>query len=70
MYSSRRWVLGRAKSATACITSLHVAGKIIMSHFNLVVSTLTAKPPNLVSRQIFQLYGMQFHLATYEKLRW
>ena len=52
MHSSRRGVPGGAKSATACITSLHVWVKII-----LAVSTLTSKLPNLIPRQIFRLYG-------------
>ena len=29
----------------------------IFADFNLAVSTLTAKPPNLIPRQIFRLYG-------------
>ena len=52
MHSSHRGVPGGAKSATACITSLHVWVKII-----LAVSTLTSKLPNLIPRQIFRLYG-------------
>ena len=31
--------------------------KIILADFNLAVSTLTTKPPNLNPRQIFRLYG-------------
>ena len=60
MYSLRKWVPGRAKSTTACITSLRVAGaaKILLADFNLAVSTLTAEPPNLNPRQIFWLYSM------------
>ena len=30
--------------------------QIILADFNLVVSTQTAKPPNLIPRQIFQLH--------------
>ena len=30
---------------------------LILADFNLAVSTLTAKPPNLNPRQIFRLYG-------------
>ena len=45
------------KSAIACIESLRVASKIILANFNLAVTTLTAKPPNLIPHQIFQLYG-------------
>ena len=33
MYSSRRRVSGGAKSATACITSLHVAGENNIGRF-------------------------------------
>ena len=58
MYSSHRGVPGGAKSATPCITSLRLLwAKIILADFNLAVSTQTAKPPNLIPRQIFQLYG-------------
>ena len=32
--------------------------KIILANFNLAVSTLTAKPPNLNPCQIFRLHGM------------
>ena len=32
--------------------------KIILADFNLAVSTPTAKPPNLIPRQIFRLYSM------------
>ena len=32
--------------------------EIILADFNLVVSTPTAKPPNLIPRQIFRLYGI------------
>ena len=35
----------------------------ILADFNLVVSTLTAKPPNLIPSQIFQLYG-RYHMIT------
>ena len=44
-----RGALGRAKSATACITSLQIVHKIILADFNLVVSTLTSKLLNLIS---------------------
>ena len=58
MYSLRGGVPGGAKSTTACITSLRpLQAKIILADFNLLVSTQTAKPPNLIPRQIFQLYG-------------
>ena len=53
MNNSCRGVLGGAKSATACITSLRVAGKIILADFNLAVSTLTAKLPNFNSPSNF-----------------
>ena len=66
MYSSRRRVPGGAKSATACITSLRVAGEIILADFNLTVSTLTAKPPNLIPWQIFRLCGIHKH----NRVRW
>ena len=56
MYRSCRGVLGGGKSATACITSLHVPGE--NTGFNLAVSNPTAKPPNLIPRQIFRLYGI------------
>ena len=59
MYCSRRGAPGGAKSATACITSLRVAGetidspgailsmaKLMLVDFNLTVSAQTAKPPN------------------------
>ena len=38
---------------------LRIAGaaNIILTDFNLAVSTPTAKPPNLNPRQIFRLYG-------------
>ena len=40
------------------ITSLRVLwAKMILADFNLVVSTQTAKPPNLIPHQIFRLYG-------------
>ena len=49
---------GGAKSTTTCITSLRtLRAKIILADFNLVVSTQTDKPPNLVPHQIFWLYG-------------
>ena len=54
MYSLRKEVLGGAKTATACI---------ILADFNLAVSTLIAKPPNLNLRQIFRLYGMYILLT-------
>ena len=57
MYSSSRGAPGGMKSVIACIVSLRVAGKIILANFNLAVSTLTVKPPNLIPRQIFQLLG-------------
>ena len=44
MYILCRGALGRAKSATACITPLHVAGENNIGH--LAVSTQTAKPPS------------------------
>ena len=52
-----------SKSATACITSLCItslciAYEIVLVDFNMAVSTLTAKLPNLIPRLIFQLYGI------------
>ena len=35
--------------------------EIILADFNLAVSTLTTKLPNLIPRQIFWLYGMFFY---------
>ena len=58
MYSSFRGVPGGAKSATACITSLCIVGEKNLADINLVVSIQTAKPPNLILRQIFRLYGI------------
>ena len=56
MDSSRRGAPGGAKSATACITSLHIVGENNLADFNSAVSTPTAKPPNLILRQNFRLY--------------
>ena len=36
----------------------HVAYEKILADFNMAVSTLTAKPPNLFFRHIFRLYSM------------
>ena len=51
--------------------SLCISYKIKMlqklADFNLAVSTLTAKPPNLISHQIIQLHGM---LASGLSLLW
>ena len=33
--------------------------KIMLADFNLAVSTQTAKLPNLIPHQIFQLYGIK-----------
>ena len=56
---SRRGALDGAKSATTCTTSLRIAYEIILAIFNLAVSTLTVKPPNLLfSCLIFRLCGM------------
>ena len=56
---------GGARSATACITSLHaLQAKIILVDFNLMVSTLTAKPPNLIPHQSLRLDGM-VHYSNY-----
>ena len=65
MYSSCRGAPGGAKSATACITSLRALQvKIILADFNLAVSTQTTKPPNLIPRQFFQLYGTSPKVTT------
>ena len=37
--------------------SLRIVYKIVLTDFTLVVSTWTAKPPNLISCQIFRLCG-------------
>ena len=55
------WMVG-AKSATTCITSLYITYKIILAYFILAVSTPTAKSPNLILHQIFQLYSNFFPL--------
>ena len=57
MYNLCAGALDGAKSATACIMSLWLAYEILLADFNLAVSTPTAKPSNLILRQIFQLYG-------------
>ena len=57
MYSSLE---GRRAGLRALLHALHrymLRAKIILVDFNLVVSTPTVKPPNLISRQIFRLYG-------------
>ena len=38
--------------------------KIVLADFNLAVSILTTKLPNLISRHIFQLYRESTDLAT------
>ena len=43
--------------ARALLRALCVAYEIILADFNLVVSTTTTKPPNLIPHQIFHLYG-------------
>ena len=40
------------------LQALRHSAKIILADFNLPVSILTAKLPNLIPRQIFRLYGM------------
>ena len=45
-----------AKSATACIMPLHITYEIVLGGVNFVISTPTAKPPNLIPQQIFRLY--------------
>ena len=53
MYSSHRGAPGGAKRASGCITSLHIAGEIILAD-----STRTTKLPNLIPYQLFWLYGI------------
>ena len=51
---------GRRAGPRALLHALHhyaLRVKIILADFNLAVSTPTAKPPNLIPRQIFRLYG-------------
>ena len=55
MYSSREGA-SRVLLHALCHYMLQI--KMILEDFNLAVSSPTAKPPNLTSRQIFQLYGM------------
>ena len=57
MYSCVEGQPDWTKSITACIASLRIAKYIILTDFNLAVSTLTAKPPNLIPHQIFWLYS-------------
>ena len=54
MYSSCKGV-PRALLHGLCHYVLRV--KITLANFNLAVSSLTAKAPNLIPRQIFRLYG-------------
>ena len=54
-----------AKSATACITSLCIAGETILADFNLAVSTSTVKPLNIFPCQIFRLYCMYVCMYLY-----
>ena len=63
MYSLHRGAPDGTKGTTACITLLRVAGENNISGFNLAVSTQTAKPPNLIPHQIFQLYGIQIKIC-------
>ena len=53
-----RWAASRAVLHALCHYVICVAGKNNGGGFNLVVSTLTAKPPNLIPRQFFWLYGI------------
>ena len=59
MYSLRRVAAGGGGARALLHALRHYAlwVKIILADFNLAVSTLTAKPPNLIPRQIFWLYG-------------
>ena len=68
MHRSCRGVLGRAKSATACITSLCAVGENKLADFNLAVSTPTTKPPNLIPCQIFSLYSMCMYVCMYVRM--
>ena len=59
MYSLRRGVPGgEPRALLHALRHYALQAKIILADFNLVVSTQTAKPPNLIPRQIFRLYGM------------
>ena len=50
-----------AKSGTTCITSLHVAGEIILADSSLAASALIAKLPNLIPVK-FSGYTLYFLL--------
>ena len=54
-----------AKSATACITSLCIAGEIILADFNLGVSTSTAKPLNIYFPVKSSGYTVCTYVCTY-----
>ena len=53
--TARVEVLGTAKSTTACITSLHVVGEIILADFNLAVSTQTTKLNSPSNSQLYSI---------------
>ena len=59
---------GGAKTVTACVMLLRVAGD--NKDFNLVVSALATKPPNLIHRQIFWPYGIYFLLKVTNRYVW
>ena len=64
----RKGMLDRTKSATVhALHSLHVVYEIVLADLNLAVLIPTAKLPNLIPRQIFQLYGImtEFNLLFY-----
>ena len=46
----------------AICTCIHAEEKLV--DFNLAVERHTAKPPNLIPRQILRLYGMHYHHDT------
>ena len=59
MYSLRGGALGTVEPR-ALLYALRIStlrAKVILVDFNLAVLTHTAKPPNLIPHQIFQLYG-------------
>ena len=57
---------GRPRVLLHALRHYALRAKIILADFNLAVSTLTAKPPNLIPHQIFWLYG----IITFEILCW
>ena len=52
------YILGHQARPRVQLQALRHSAKIILPDFNLPVSILTAKLPNLIPHQIFRLYGM------------